>query len=171
MNIILKHNPLEVIFIMIKYFNIKSKNVYKIFYRDLFDYNDAFGYGMAGDTTTFSSDLPIYRFGNIEWYRIDKGDKKSALDHNVRCQIAGYYEATSTNTATLLIEPTDKRWWNSPHEIKYLPCTILYDDTSVEASFFNVDNTKIAVHLNPEKTLKRVMFNTEYWFNTSWIDE
>lgn len=144
------------------YSNVKSNNPYKIFYDDLFDLTNCPNYGTPNNPTTFSSDLPLYKYNNIIFIREDFGNSKGYGASQRKTKMLGYYNVESTGSSSINITP-DKKYGNMYPQIDNLPILVLYNDNSIESSVMSVDAINFYCYVNPSKTTKRIIFNLEYY--------
>lgn len=144
------------------YSNIKSNNPYKIFYDDLFDLTNCPNYGTPNNPTTFSSDLPLYKYNNIIFIKEDFGNSKGFGASQLKFKMLGYYNIESTGSSLITISP-DKKYGNMYPQINNLPILVLYNDDSIESSVMSIDLANFYCSVNPSKTTKRIIFNLEYY--------
>ena len=142
------------------YLNIKSG--YSIYYDDLFDRTNCPSYGMPGNPVTFSSDLPLFKYDNIEWYKIDKGNIKGATNSQRKIQMVGHYEIESSGRSSIQITP-DKKYGNMYPQLNNLPVIVQYNDNTFEICRMSIDNSNFYVYVNSSKTTSRIIFNNIYY--------
>lgn len=146
------------------YSNIKTTNQYNIFYDDLFDLTNCPYYGTLNNPTTFSSDLPLYKYSNILFIKDDFGNSKGYGASQRKIKMIGYHVIESTGSSSITITP-DKKYGNMYPQIDNLPILVLYNDNSIESSVMSVDMNNFYCYVNPSKTTKRIIFNLEYYQN------
>ena len=144
------------------YSNIKTNNEYIIFYDDLFDLTNCPNYGTPNNPTTFSSDLPLYKYNNIIFIKEDFGNIKGPDSSQRKIKMIGYHAIESTGSSSITITP-DKKYGNMYPQIDNLPILILYTDNSIENNVMSIDQSNFYCYVNPSKTTKRIIFNLEYY--------
>lgn len=145
------------------YINIKTSRPYDIFYDDLFDTTNCPEYGTVKNATSYSTDLPLYTFNGIVWYKLDKGNIKSSLANNRLIKMLGHYDVESTGTSLIQITP-DKKYGNMGPQLNDLPVIIKYSDGTMTNGRMNVDNNNFYVYVDSTKTTSKIIFNLEYYY-------
>lgn len=142
------------------YNNVTSSSI--LYYTDLFDISNCPNYATPNNPITYFTDLPIYKYEGIIWFMYTLGNIKDTKSSNNKYKMLGYHNITSTGSSSITITPP-KHYGNVYPQIDDIPVTIIYDDNTIQLSTMSIDQTNFYVNVDPSKTTKKIVFNTDYY--------
>ena len=143
------------------YYDIKTSSSYKIYYSDLIDFTTCTDYGKTGNSITFHTDLPLYKFNGIYAFRKSLGNKMGALSSNQLMELKGHYAVEQSNS---VIEITpDYKFVNLYPQLNNIPVMIRFSDNTIDFARMSVDGNKFYIYPNyNSRTTAEVIFDCSY---------
>lgn len=146
------------------YVNIKSSEPYVIYYNDLFDLTNCPNYGQMLAPTNYYTDLPLYKYEHIVWYKLDKGNRLAYGRQGRLIKMLGYIEYSEPHVATSQIQITpDKQYGTMYPQIYNIPVFVEYSDNTKAWCNMTIDTNNFYISVDKEKQVKRISFNCEYY--------